>query len=143
MLTIRLPLVVINGALVLVILLLLSPLGLGYLRLIYQMTAGEEPFLSVIFDPLRSFRMTLRSIWATLLMLLMDAVSLMVCCLPGLTAMFAARVLPGRTGKGGGMQDCAAAAGGCAAAGRGTAGGGLDLKIFLRSVFCWRMKTLG
>ncbi len=98
-LTIRLPLVVINGALVLVILLLLSPLGLGYLRLIYQMTAGEEPFLSVIFDPLRSFRMTLRSIWATLLMLLMDAVSLMVCCLPGLTAMFAARVLPGRTGK--------------------------------------------
>ena len=98
-LTISLPLVVINSALALVVLLLISPLGLGYLRLIYQMTTGEEPFLSVIFDPLRSVRMTLRSIWATLLMMLVDAVALVICCLPGLTSMVAARILPETTGK--------------------------------------------
>lgn len=98
-LTISLPITLVNLAVALVVMLLISPLGLGYLRMIYQMTAGEEPMLSVIFDPLRSVAMTLRSIWAALLMLLMNIGALAVCCLPGVTAMFAARMLPGSTGR--------------------------------------------
>ncbi len=98
-LTISLPLAVVNLAAALVVMLLISPLGLGYLRMIYQMTAGEEPMLSVIFDPLRSVALTLRSIWAALLMMLMNIGALSVCCMPGVMAMFAARMLPGSTGN--------------------------------------------
>ena len=97
-LTISLPLMLVNLAVALVVMLLISPLGLGYLRMIYQTTAGEEPVLSVIFDPLRSVALTFRSIWAALLMLLMNTGALAVCCLPGVMSVFAARMLPGSTG---------------------------------------------
>ncbi len=103
-LTISLPLIAVNLAAALVVMLLISPLSLGYLRMIYQMTAGEEPMLSVIFDPLRSVALTLRSIWEALLMLLMNIGALSVCCMPGITAVFAARMLPGSTGSAAGCR---------------------------------------
>lgn len=77
---------------------ILSPLLLGYLRFIYQMTSGEEPVLAVIFEPMQNMASFLRSFLLFLALQLLGLIVTALCCLPGSLTLWAVQLMGGSSG---------------------------------------------
>ena len=98
-LVVNLPRIFVDGGLIFASAILFSPLVLGYIRFIYQLTTGREAPLMMIFDSLRSMRTLLWSMGSVITMWLGSMVILTVCLLPGALTLFSAGTFPGSDGK--------------------------------------------
>ncbi len=94
-LIINLPRICVDGGLILTSALLFSPLLMGYIRFIYQLTIGREAPLMMIFDSLRSVRTLLKSIGSVIAMIAGTVFILALCLLPGGGTLFAAVTFSG------------------------------------------------
>ena len=96
---INLPRIIIDMGMLFVSIVLFSPLLLGYIRFLYQLTTGREAPLMMIFDELRSVRTLLKSMWSVVMMSFWTLVVIGCCLLPGGLACLAAGTLTNINGK--------------------------------------------